>query len=148
MFTTGSWFPVRGLVRLGSTPVISIVDDDESVRLATQSLLSSLGWTAHAFASADEFLNSPRLNDSSCLVVDVQMPRINGIDLQRILGARGYSIPMVFVTAFPDDNIRERLLNGGAVCFLSKPFDDQSLIQCLDRALQRKSDQIHGIRRK
>ena len=87
MFTTGSWFPVRGLVRLGSTPVISIVDDDESVRLATQSLLSSLGWTAHAFASADEFLNSPRLNDSACLVVDVQMPRINGIDLQRILGA-------------------------------------------------------------
>jgi FixJ family two-component response regulator len=139
MFTTGSWFRIRGLVRLGST-VISIVDDDESVRLATQSLLSSRGWTAHAFASADEFLNSPRLNDSACLVVDVQMPRINGIDLQRILGARGYSIPMVFITAFPNDNIRERLLNSGAVCFLSKPFDDQSLIQCLDRALQGKSN--------
>ena len=122
---------------LSSTPTISIVDDDESVRVAIVSLLSSLGWTVDAFGSAEEFLNSPRANDSSCLVVDVQMPRMSGVELQRVLKARGQSVPMIFVTAFPEEGVRDRLLKAGAVGFLSKPFDDQSLIKCIDRALNR-----------
>ena len=122
---------------LSSTPTISIVDDDESVRVAIVSLLSSLGWTVDAFGSAEEFLNSPRANDSSCLVVDVQMPRMSGVELQRVLKARGQSVPMIFVTAFPEEGVRDRLLKAGAVGFLSKPFDDQSLIKCIDRALSR-----------
>jgi FixJ family two-component response regulator len=125
---------------LSSTPAISIIDDDESVRVATKSLLSSLGWAVHAFESAEEFLNSPRVNDSSCLVVDVQMPRMSGVELQRVLRARGHAVPMIFVTAFPDEGVRERLLKAGAVGFLSKPFDDQSLIKCLDGALNRAND--------
>jgi FixJ family two-component response regulator len=72
--------------------------------------------------------------------VDVQMPRMSGVELQRVLRARGHAVPMIFVTAFPDEGVRERLLKAGAVGFLSKPFDDQSLIKCLDGALNRAND--------
>jgi CheY-like chemotaxis protein len=123
-----------------SMPTISIIDDDESVRVAIKSLLSSLGWTVDAFGSAEEFLNSPRGNDSACLVVDVQMPRMSGVELQRVLKARGQSVPIIFVTAFPEEGVRDQLMKAGAVGFLSKPFDDQSLIKCLDRALSRAND--------
>jgi len=133
------WFEAN-VSDLSSTPTISIIDDDESVRVATKSLLSALGWTVDAFASAEEFLNSPRANDSACLVVDVQMPRMSGVELQRVLKARGQTVPMIFVTAFPEEGLRDRLLKAGAVGFLSKPFDDQSLIECLDRALSRAND--------
>jgi CheY-like chemotaxis protein len=121
---------------VGHVPLISVVDDDESIRVATKALLRSLGWAVHTFASAEDFLHSPHVNDTSCLVVDVQMPGMSGIELQRVLTAWGHSTPTIFITAFPENRIRVQLLEAGAVCFLSKPFDEQSLIGCLDRALK------------
>jgi FixJ family two-component response regulator len=118
-------------------PIISIVDDDESVRLAIKSLLNSMGLTAHLFASAEDFLQSPHVIDTSCLILDVQMPNMSGIELQRHLISQGVRTPIIFITAFPEDRIRTKLLKAGAVCFLSKPFDEQILLECLDKALKR-----------
>ena len=119
------------------TPVISIIDDDESVRIATQRLVRSLGFVAHVFACPEDFLQSPRLNDTSCLIADVQMPGMSGVELQSLLVARGRRTPMIFITAFPDEKLRARALDAGAICFLSKPFDGPTLIECLDVALKR-----------
>lgn len=115
--------------------MISIVDDDESVREATKGLVRSLGYTAATFASGEEFLNSDRVNDTSCLITDVQMPGLTGLELQSRLTAMDRRIPIIFVTAFPQEQVRARALKAGAVGFLSKPFSDDSLIVCLDRAL-------------
>ena len=123
---------------MGKAPLAAIVDDDESVRIATKSLLSSLGWRVHTFASAEEFLHSPSVNDTSCLIVDMQMPGMNGIELQQALRNGGYTTPIVFITAFPDERIAARALRAGALDFLTKPFDEKSLIECLKTALQRK----------
>jgi len=120
---------------LPKVPVISIVDDDESVREATKGLVRSLGYTAATFASGEEFLNSDRVNDTSCLITDVQMPGLTGLELQSRLTAIDRRIPIIFVTAFPQEQVRARALKAGAVGFLSKPFSDDSLIVCLDRAL-------------
>lgn len=120
-----------------NTPIISIVDDNESVRLALKSLLSSMGLTTYIFASAEDFLRSSHVLDTSCLIVDVQMPNIGGIDLQRMLLAQGVHTPIIFITAFPEDRIRRQALKAGAVCFLRKPFDEKTLLQCLDKALKR-----------
>jgi FixJ family two-component response regulator len=120
---------------LRSTPLISIVDDDESIREATKGLVRSLGYFAATFASAEEFLNSGRINDTSCLITDVQMPGLSGVDLQRRLIAQGRTMPTIFVTAFPDERTRKRVLTAGAVGYLSKPYDEESLIACLDTAL-------------
>ena len=117
-------------------PVISIVEDDESVRIALNSLVRSLGYIAHTFASAEDFLRSPRLNETSCLITDVQMPGINGIELQTQLRAKGLGMPIVFITAYPDERTRARSLDAGAVCYLTKPFDEETLIGCLERALK------------
>jgi FixJ family two-component response regulator len=121
---------------LQHVPVISIVDDDESVRIALNSLVRSLGYIAHTFASAEDFLRSPRLNETSCLITDVQMPGINGIELQTQLRAKGLRMPIVFITAYPDERTRARSLDAGAVCYLTKPFDEETLIGCLERALK------------
>ena len=121
-------------------PIISIVDDDASVRDATARLLRSLGFSAHAFASAKEFLFSPRLADTSCLIADVQMPGMSGVELQEHLIARGHSMPTIFITAFLDDRIRERAIRSGAVCFLTKPFDGPRLLECVERALMRRQN--------
>jgi len=115
--------------------VISIVDDDESVRDATKGLVRSLGYVAATFASGEEFLNSDRVNDTSCLISDVQMPGLDGLELQSRLTAMGRRIPIIFVTAFPREQVRARALKAGAAGFLSKPYSDESLIVCLDRAL-------------
>jgi FixJ family two-component response regulator len=117
-------------------PIISVVDDDASVRTATARLLRSLGFSAHAFASAQEFLSSPRLRETSCLIADVEMPGMTGLELQEHLIAHGHRTPMIFVTAFPEDRIRERAMKAGAVDFLSKPFDEPRLLECVERALQ------------
>jgi FixJ family two-component response regulator len=129
--------PKQRLHHVPHVPVISVVDDDASVRAATTRLLKSLGFTAHAFASANEFLQSPRLRDTSCLIADVQMPGMSGVQLQEYLIAQGHSTPIIFITAFPEDSIREQAMNAGAICFLSKPFDGARLIECVDRALKR-----------
>jgi FixJ family two-component response regulator len=121
-------------------PIISVVDDDASVRTATARLLRSLGFSAHAFASAQEFLSSPRLRETSCLIADVEMPGMSGLELQAYLIAHGHRTPMIFITAFPEDRIRERAMKAGAVEFLSKPFDEPRLLECVERALQRSQD--------
>lgn len=121
-------------------PVISIVDDDESVREATKGLVRSLGYTAATFESAEEFLESGRMADTSCIITDVQMRGVSGVELQSRLIAEGYRLPMIFVTAFPEERIRARALEAGAFGFLSKPFDDEHLIGCLDRALGGEAD--------
>jgi FixJ family two-component response regulator len=115
----------------------SIIDDDPSVRVATNRLVRSLGYAAHTFASADGFLQSPHVNDTACVIADVQMPGMSGIELQSHLIAQGCSVPMIFITAFPEESIRSRALKAGAVCFLSKPFDGTILIECIDIALKR-----------
>ena len=126
-------------------PVISIVDDDESVREATKGLVRSLGYVAATFASGEEFLNSDRVNDTSCLITDVQMPGLDGLELQSRLTTMGRHVPIIFVTSFPQERIRARALKAGAFGFLSNPFSDASLIACLDRALA--EDDPEGVER-
>jgi FixJ family two-component response regulator len=115
--------------------MISIVEDDASVREATRGLIRSLGYDAATFASAEEYLRSERVRDTSCLITDVQMSGMSGVDLQERLIADGHRTPIIFMTAYPEERVRARALGAGAVGFLSKPFDDERLIECLDRAL-------------
>ena len=123
---------------MSPTPsVISIVDDDASVRVATDNLLRSLGYTVHTFASAEEFLRSIHFNNTSCVIADVQMPTMSGVELQALVLAQGHRVPFIFITAFPEETIRERAVKAGAICFLTKPFDRLTLIKCLDTALER-----------
>ena len=122
---------------MSTPPVISIIDDDASVRTAADNLLRSLGYTVYAFVSAEEFVRSAHLNDTSCVIADVQMPGMSGVDLQARLLTQGYRVPFIFITAFPEDTVRARALKGGAICFLTKPFDRLTLIKCLDAALER-----------
>ena len=117
-------------------PVISIIDDDASVRAATDNLLRSLGYTVYTFVSAEEFLRSAHFNDTSCVIADVQMPAMSGIDLQARLLTQGHRVPFIFITAFPVESIRARALKAGAICFLTKPFDRRTLIKCLETALE------------
>jgi FixJ family two-component response regulator len=116
--------------------MISIVDDDQSVREATDALVRSLGYAAATFASAEEFLSSDRMHTTSCVIADVQMPGLSGIDLQQRLLALGLRLPIIFVTAFPDERSRRRAMDAGAVDFLSKPLSDERLISCLDAAVK------------
>jgi FixJ family two-component response regulator len=121
-------------------PVISVVDDDVSLRTALVRLLRSMGFAANAFASAQEYLLSPRLHDTSCLIADVEMPGMTGIKLQEHLIAHGHTTPMIFITAFPEDRIREQVTKAGAIGFLSKPFDELHLLECVEQALARRGD--------
>jgi FixJ family two-component response regulator len=130
--------------QVNKIPVISIIDDDESVRAATKSLMRSLGYIVYTFASAEEFLQSPHIDDTSCLISDVQMPNMSGIELQDHLTDRGYRTPMIFITAFPDANSEARALKAGAVCFLSKPFGQETLLVHLAEALRRAESRPAG----
>src|SRR5215472_11239563 len=121
--------------RVLHTPVIAIVDDDESFRHATTSLIRSLGYSAAAFPSADAFLSSNAVENTDCLITDVQMPGMSGIRLQNYLIAQGHRVPVIFVTAFPETEARGHALRAGAIGFLGKPFGDQNLISCLNKAL-------------
>jgi FixJ family two-component response regulator len=123
--------------QLSSAPIVSVVDDDESVRVATVKLVRVHGFVAHGFASAEEFLRSPHVSDTSCLITDVRMPGMSGVDLQSQLIAQGRRVPVIFVTAFPEESSQKRALAAGAVCFLTKPFDGQTLINCISEALNR-----------
>ena len=116
-------------------PLISIIDDDESVRVAISSLVRSLGLTASGFASAEEFLTSADLPGTACVITDVQMPGMSGIELQDLLIRQGWRLPIIFITAFPEERIQQRLLAAGAAGFLIKPFDGQTMIECLNAAL-------------
>ena len=113
-------------------PQISIIDDDELIRGATGGLVRSLGYRANTFASADEFLHSPDVSEASCLIVDVQMPKMSGIELQRVLRAKGIGTPIIFITAIPEE---KRVLDDASSFVLSKPLDSNALIECLATAL-------------
>ena len=121
---------------MSATSVISVIDDDASVRVATNNLLMSRGYVVHTFASAEEFLGSGRIEETCCVIADVQMAAMSGLDLLATLRARGYHAPFIFITAFPDEGIRARAMKAGAVGFLAKPFAAPSLIECLDAALR------------
>jgi FixJ family two-component response regulator len=122
---------------LQNVSIVSIIDDDESVRLAVKSLVRSLGLLAYTFASAEEFLQSPHVGDTSCLITDVQLPGMNGLKLQSVVLAQGRDVPIIFVTAFPEERFQKRALEAGAVGFLSKPFDGQTLITLVEGVLNR-----------
>jgi FixJ family two-component response regulator len=116
-------------------PLISIVDDDGFVRESTKGLIRSMGYAAETFVSAEEYLQSKRAAETACLIADIQMPGMNGADMQDRLIADGYRMPIIFITAFLDPRIRARVMKAGAFGFLTKPFSDESLTECLDRAL-------------
>jgi FixJ family two-component response regulator len=126
-------------VTLAPVPLVSIIDDDQGVREATQSLIRSLGYDTNSFVSAEEYLRFGRVESPSCLITDVRMPGMSGPDLQDRLVADNDSTPIIFVTAFPDESVRTRVLRAGAHAFLAKPCDDKMLIECLDKALKSKS---------
>ena len=132
--------PAPRIGYLQQSSVISIVDDDESIRVATMRLLRLHGFVVHTFVSAEAFLQSPLVNGTSCLIADVQMPGMNGIELQERLVQQGHNTPVIFITAFPEERHRTRAMEAGAVSFLRKPFDAQSLIDCIDEALKRRGD--------
>jgi FixJ family two-component response regulator len=123
---------------VSNPPVISIIDDDGSVRAATHNLVRSLGYAVHTFASPEEFLRSSQLGDTTCVIADVRMPSMSGLELQAHLLARGTSLPFIFITAFAVESDRARALKAGAICYLTKPFDGEALIGCLDAALEEK----------
>jgi len=125
---------------LENLPVISIVDDDESVREATKSLVRSLGYKALTFESAEEFLESAQMMATTCLITDVQMPGLSGVELQDRLIADGHNMPTIFVSAFPDERLERQVLRSGAIGYLRKPFKEDHLIDCIDAALKNHSD--------
>jgi FixJ family two-component response regulator len=124
----------------GSTTVakprkIAVIDDDASVRVGTENLLSSLGHTVRTFASAEEFLGSDLRNDTLCVIADVRMPGMSGIELQTLLLTQDYRVPFIFISAFAEEAVRAQAPGAGAIGFLTKPFDRGALVRCLDNAL-------------
>ena len=116
--------------------LISVVDDDESIRRTTTLLIESFGFRAAAFDSAESFLKSGQLDETACLIVDVQMPGMNGLELQSHLAASGCGIPVIFITAYDNKDSRQRAMQSGATAFLGKPFSDEYLLQTIRSALQ------------
>jgi len=120
---------------LHKPPSISVIDDDASFRAATDSLLRARGYTVHAFESAADFLRSPVLSETACVITDVKMPDINGLELQTLLRNQGRTVPIIFITAFPEEPARARALREGAICFLSKASDASTLLKYVEDAL-------------
>jgi FixJ family two-component response regulator len=116
-------------------PLISIVDDDRSVVEAMISLIQSVGYRAKGFRSAEDFLKSRQLLKTACLILDVRMPSVGGLELQRRLAARNYRIPIIFVTSYDSDDVRIQALQAGAVGFLRKPFSQECLFQAVRSVL-------------
>jgi FixJ family two-component response regulator len=117
--------------------IVAIVDDDEAVGNAIEVLMRSVGLIAKAFSSGEEFLRSPELSHTGCLVVDFDMPKMSGLDLHYNLSQLGKEIPTVMITAYPSDDIRARALQAGFICYLPKPFDESDLLNCIQAALDR-----------
>lgn len=116
-------------------PVICIVDDDNWARSGLEDLILSLGYKARTFASAEQFVDSGAVKDATCLITDLHMPGLSGLDLQRILRREGHHIPIIFVTAYPNETHRARALEDGALGFLTKPYNEQTLVDFLNRAI-------------
>jgi FixJ family two-component response regulator len=119
-------------------PTVAVVDDDEAVRDALSNLLASLDLGVATFASAEDFLASQACGAAACLITDVQMPGMSGLDLQRHLAGSGNSMPVILITAFPQDHLRRQAEADGAFGFFAKPFDGRLMIDCIERALADK----------
>src|SRR5271166_316919 len=124
------------MVTQGKTNLVAIVDDDDSMRSALQGLLKAVGLPARAFASAEEFLDSGQQHQTGCLITDIRMPGISGLELQARLNAEHCRIPTIFITAHGDEAMRFQALRAGAVEFLPKPFDDEALLESVRAALE------------
>jgi len=123
---------------MSAAALISIVDDDDSLRNSLNNLIRSVGFGVQGFSSAESFLNSNQRQDTACLILDVRMPGMSGLDLQRQLVAVNSRIPIVFITSHGDDDARARALEAGAVAFLYKPFREEALLKAIDSALNHK----------
>src|SRR6202043_1195151 len=128
--------PCQGKAALSKLPLVAIIDDDASVRVTTDSLVRSLGYRTRTFASAEEFMRANRPDDLSCVIADVQMPGMSGVELQARLRSQESRVPFIFFTGFPDEKIRAQALAAGAICYLTKPFEGESLVQGLQAALK------------
>jgi FixJ family two-component response regulator len=134
---------------LTQIPLISIIDDDDLFRASMQEFVRSLGFSVCAFASAASFLQSTEVAETRCMILDGQMPEMSGISLQEHLSQRGIDIPIIFITAFPDEGMKIRALNLGAVCYLHKPLDLRGplLRECIEAALDRGTGPAPSWRR-
>jgi FixJ family two-component response regulator len=130
--------PLEGKTLTGNF-LISIIDDDDSLRAALDGLIRSLGHEARSFESAEAFLEAGEVQSCACIISDIQMPGMNGIDLMRHLTAQNVPTPVILITAHAEPSLRERAMASGAFCFLRKPFDADLLIDCLERALKLQS---------
>jgi FixJ family two-component response regulator len=126
---------------MSAASLISIVDDDDSLRNSLNNLIRSVGFGAQGFSSAEAFLSSNQLHDTACLILDVRMPGMSGLELQRQLVATNCGIPIIFITSHGDDNARTRALEAGAVDFLYKPFREEALLNAIYKALKSKEDE-------
>jgi FixJ family two-component response regulator len=115
--------------------VISVVDDDASVRLATLDLLHAAGFVCEAFASGEEYFGSSQTEQTRCLILDLNMQGMSGLEVQHQVVQSGHGVPIIFITAFPEDRTRAQALRAGAICYLAKPYSDDELLACLERAL-------------
>jgi FixJ family two-component response regulator len=120
--------------------LIAIVDDDESVREATKGLMRSVGLAVEAFSSGEDFLRSPHLGRTACVVTDINMPGMSGLDLHRRIEALDKKIPTILITAYPNEGVRARALSAGVVCYLVKPFSKEELLHCIRSALDSAQD--------
>src|SRR6266851_630294 len=136
--------PPRTVPWLADNPLISVVDDDEAVRESLRGLLRSVRFGVDVFASGEEFLSSHRTGGTDCLLLDVRMPGMSGLDLQRSLMATHPEIPIIFITSHGDEELRSRALRGGAVDYLLKPFSEEALLKAVQRALGPRMAPIAG----
>ena len=120
-------------------PLIAIVDDDALVRDGIGELVGSLGYETVTFSSAQDFLASSVITKTTCLITDLQMPGLNGLELQEAIRSQGYCTPIILVTAYPNEQHRRRAIDNGAVGFLNKPFEEASLIRCINAAIKRSA---------
>jgi FixJ family two-component response regulator len=120
-----------------SVPLMAIVDDDDALRTSLDNLLRSVGFGAHGFSSAEAFLRSNQVHETACLMLDVRMGGMNGLELQRQMVAANWQIPIIFITSHVDDDARARALEAGAVAFLYKPCREEDLLHAIDAALKR-----------
>ena len=126
-------------------PLISIVDDDALARDGIRELVNSLGYNTATFMSAEHFLEDGMIAETTCLITDLQMPGLSGLELQQALRSQGYHTPVILITAYPNEKHRTRVLGNGAVGFLTKPFDERSLIECLTVAIESRSSQASRL---
>jgi len=138
----------RGEIGVSGLPWISVVEDDESVREAIYDLMDCLGLRTELFGSAEDFLNSAGLRDTTCLIVDVRMPGMSGLELQSHLNATGFRIPIIFMSAHDDGEAESRALGAGAIDFLKKPFSEDALLRAIRVSLNIEGDVANELGRK